>query len=97
MTEKFLSTLLLMFISSCYFIYNARRDTAAKKNFDIVIQMTLEDVLVQRFEKKEMDEKAKFNKDIVNVTKRGNSSRRMIQARVYFNMKQTLRGFLSKV
>ena len=40
--------------------------------------MTLEDVLVQRFKKKEMDEKAKFNKDIVNVTKRGNSSRRMI-------------------
>ena len=27
MAEKFLSTLLLMFISSCYLIYNARRDT----------------------------------------------------------------------
>ena len=25
-----------MFISSCYFIYNARRDTAAEKQFDIV-------------------------------------------------------------
>ena len=27
MAEKFLNTLLLMFISSCYLIYNARRDT----------------------------------------------------------------------
>ena len=27
MAEKFLSTLFLMFISSCYLIYNARRDT----------------------------------------------------------------------
>ena len=47
MAEKFLSTMLLMFISSCYFIYNERRDTAAEKEFDIVIQMTLEHVLVQ--------------------------------------------------
>ena len=31
MAEKFLSTLLLMFVASCYFIYNARRDTAAEK------------------------------------------------------------------
>ena len=31
------------------------RDTAAEKEFDIVIQMTLEHVVVQRFEKKEMD------------------------------------------
>ena len=46
-----------MFISSCYFIYNVRRDTAAEKEFDIVIQMTLEQVLVQRFKKKEMDKK----------------------------------------
>ena len=63
MAEKFLSTLLLMFISSCYFIYSTRRDTAAKKEFDIVIQMTLKHVLVQRFEKKEMDKKITFNKD----------------------------------
>ena len=76
MAEKFLSTLLLMFISSCYFIYNARRDTAAEKEFDIVIQLTLEHVLVQRFKKKEMKKKT-FNKDI-NVAKRANSSRRMI-------------------
>ena len=27
MAEKFLNTLLLMFLSSCYFIYSARRDT----------------------------------------------------------------------
>ena len=60
MAEKFLSTLLLMFIASCYFIYNARRDTAAEKEFDIAIQMSLEHVLVQRFKKKEMDEKNNF-------------------------------------
>ena len=65
MAEKFLSTLLLMFISSCYFIYNARRDTVAEKEFDIVIQMTLEHVLVQRCKKKEMDKKKTFNKDIL--------------------------------
>ena len=57
MAEKFLSTLLLMFVSSYYFNYNTRRDTAAEKEFDIVIQMTLEHVLVQRFEKKEMVKK----------------------------------------
>ena len=60
MAEKILSTLLLMFIASCYFIYNARRDTATEKEFDIVIQMTLEYVLIQRFKKKEMDEKNNF-------------------------------------
>ena len=57
MTEKFLSTLLLMFISSCYFIYNARRDTAAEKEVDVVIQMIFEHALVQRFKRKEMDKK----------------------------------------
>ena len=60
MAKKFLSTLLLMFISLCCFTYNTRRDTAAEKEFDIVIQMTLEHVLVQRFKKKEMDEKNNF-------------------------------------
>ena len=59
-TEKFLSTLILVFIPSCYFIYNARRDTAAEKELDIVIQMALEHVLVQRFKKKEIEEKSKF-------------------------------------
>ena len=52
MAEKFLSTLLMMFIASCYFIYNARRDTATEKEFNIVMRMTLEHVLVQRFNKK---------------------------------------------
>ena len=51
MAETFLSTLLLMFISSRYFIHNARGDTG------IVIQMMLDHVLVQRFKKKEMNEK----------------------------------------
>ena len=64
MAEKFLSTLLPVFISSCYVIYNARRDTAAEKEFDIVMQMTLEHVLVQRFRKKETDKKITFNKNI---------------------------------
>ena len=63
MAEKFLSTLLLIFISSCYFIYNTRRDTATEKEFDIVIHMTLQQVLVQKFEKKETDKKITFNKD----------------------------------
>ena len=53
-----------MFISSCYFIYNARRDTTAEKEFDIGIQMTLEHVLVQRFKKKQRGKKVTFNKDI---------------------------------
>ena len=64
MAEKLLNTFLLMFISSCYFIYNARRDTAAEKEFDIVIQMAFDHVLVQRFKKKEMDKKITFNKVI---------------------------------
>ena len=59
MAETFLSTLILMFISSCYFIHNACRDTES----DIVIQMTLEHVLVQRFKKKELDEKITFNEE----------------------------------
>ena len=45
-----------MFIASCYFTCNACRE----KEFDIVIQMTLEHVLVQRFKKKEMNEKNNF-------------------------------------
>ena len=72
MAEKFLSTLLLMFIALCYFVCNARRDTATEKEFDIVIQMTLEHVLVQRSKKKrkkEMDEENNFYQRHVNVTK----------------------------
>ena len=60
MAEKFLSTLLLVFIASCYFYYNALRDTATEKELNIVIQMALEHVLVQSFKKKEMDEKNSF-------------------------------------
>ena len=52
-------TLLLMFISLRYFSHKARRDTES----GIVIQMTLEHVLVQRFKKYKMDEKT-FNEDI---------------------------------
>ena len=56
MAETLLSTLLLMLIFSCYFIHNTRRDTES----DIVIRTTLEHVLVQKFKKKEMDEKKKL-------------------------------------
>ena len=62
--EKLLSTFLLIFIFSYYFIYNTLRGIAAEKEFDIVIQMALEHVLFKRFEKKEMNEKVLFNKDI---------------------------------
>ena len=55
---------MLLYLFIYLFIYNARRDTAAEKEFDIVIQMTLQHVLVQRFKKKEMDKKETFNKDI---------------------------------
>ena len=47
-----------MFISSCYFVKNVRRRTAAGKEFDIAIQMTTEHVLVPRSKKKEIDEKS---------------------------------------
>ena len=60
MAETLLSTLLLMLIFSYYFILNTRRDTKS----DIVIWMTLEHVLVQRFKKKEMDEKTTLNEDM---------------------------------
>ena len=51
-----LTTLLLMFIPSRYFFHKARRDTES----GIVIQMTLEHVLAQRFKKNKMDEKNNF-------------------------------------
>ena len=75
MAETFLSTLSLMFISSRYFIHNARRDTES----DIVIQTTLQHVLVKRFKKnKKLDEKNNLEQRHKNVAKRANSSRRMI-------------------
>ena len=64
MAESFLSTLLLMFISSRYFIHDARRNTES----NIVIQMTLEHAPVQRLKKKEMDQKNNFQQRHVNVS-----------------------------
>ena len=60
MAETFLSTLLLMFISSRYFVHNARRDTES----DTVMQMTLVHVPVQRFKKKKWTKKITFNEDM---------------------------------
>ena len=40
-SEKFLRTLLLMFIFLCDFSQNARRDTGAEKEFDIAKQIAL--------------------------------------------------------
>ena len=51
-----------MSISSCYFIYNTRRDTVSEKEFDIVIQMTLEHVLVHRFKNKRNGQKKLLTK-----------------------------------
>ena len=61
--EKFLSTLLLMFIFYVTLIILIKIqpvETAAEKAFDFAIQMTLDHVLVQRCKKKEMDEKSNF-------------------------------------
>ena len=52
--------------------------TAAEKEFDIVIQLTLEQVVVQRLKTREVDEKCNFEQRHLNVTKRANSSGRMI-------------------
>ena len=49
-----------MFVSSRYFVHNARKNTES----DTVIQMTLEHVLVQRFKKKKWTEKITFNEDM---------------------------------
>ena len=68
----------MLLISPSYFIHNARKDTAAKKKFDIVIQMTLKRVLAQRFKKKEMGKKSNFKQRHVNVTKQVDSCGRMI-------------------
>ena len=56
--EKFLSTLLLMFIPASYF-RGTRRDAAAEKESDMAIQMTLKHVRAQTLKKKEMDKKSK--------------------------------------
>ena len=80
MAEKFQRTLLLMFTGSCYFIYNARRDTAAEKEFDIVIEIW-DDTRVRsssEIQEKKKWQKNNFKQRHVNVTKRANSSRIMI-------------------
>ena len=38
--EKFLSTLLWMFVFLSYFLQNARKDTAKEKEFDLAKQIT---------------------------------------------------------
>ena len=101
-TEKFLSTLFLiywyLYLPSCYFIYNALRDTVVEKEFDIVIPITSEYLLVQRFKKKEMSEKKKqLLAKTCNCCKASKFLWKNDLSRVYFDMKQTVRVFLSKV
>ena len=62
--EKFLGTLLLMFISSCYFLYNHVGHTAANNEFDLAVQMTMEHVSSEIIEKEERNgqKKVTFNK-----------------------------------
>ena len=87
--EKFLSTLLLIFISSCYFIQDAQEriqylnidDTGARCSSEI--------------QEKSNGRKKHFLKKIC-VTKRVNSSGRMMYLRVYFGMKKILRAVFSK-
>ena len=74
MAGKFLRTLLLMFISSCYLIYNARRDT------ERICYCNTDDTGASSssgIQKKKVDEKNNFEQRHVNVTRRANSSRRM--------------------
>ena len=74
-------------------IYNARRDTAAKKEFDIVIHWNA--FLLRNGRKKVI-----FNKDVTKQVKCYKASkflRKKDLSRVYFDMKQTLRAFVSKV
>ena len=74
MAGKFLRTLLLMFISSSYLIYNARRDTES------ICYCNTDDTGASSssgIQKKKADEKNNFEQRHVNVTRRANSSRRM--------------------
>ena len=68
MAEKFLSTLLLMFISSCYFIYNTRRDTAAIFCRERIQYCNTDDTRERSSskiqEKRNGQKKTTFNKDI---------------------------------
>ena len=59
-------------------IYNARRDATAEKEFDIVIQMTLERVLAYRFKKKNEQRKSNFQQRHLNVKKLVNCCGRIV-------------------
>ena len=60
MAEKFLSALLLMFISSCYFIYNTRRERIQYCNTDDTRERSSSKIQ----EKRNGQKKTTFNKDI---------------------------------
>ena len=65
-----------MFISSCYFIYNAWRDKAAEREFDI-----LDDTGTRsssEIQEKKWTKKSNFKQIYVNVTKQVNSYGRII-------------------
>ena len=65
-----------MFISSCYFIYNAWRDKAAEREFDI-----LDDTGTRsssEIQEKKWAKKSNFKQIYVNVTKQVNSYGRII-------------------
>ena len=74
--------MLLMFIISCYFIQNACTNTAAEKEFDII---NTDDTGAHS--SSEIQEKRNSQQRHIKVTKRANSSGRIIQLRAYFDMK----------
>ena len=65
-------------VTGVYIFMNACRDGAAEKQFDNVIQMTLEHVLIQIFKKKEMNEKSNFWERHINDSKLANCYGRII-------------------
>ena len=67
-----------LYFPLCYFIWNARRDTVAEKEFDIIILMTLESILVHNSRKKKWAKKINFLQRHLNVTKEIKSCGRMI-------------------
>ena len=71
--------------------------TAAEKEFDIVTQITLERALAQIFKKKEIREKKKLLTKTCKCYKPSKFLWKNDLSRVYFDIKQTLRAFISKV
>ena len=65
-----------MFISSCYFIYNAWRDKAAEREFDIVDDTGTRSS--SEIQEKKWAKKSNFKQIYVNVTKQVNSYGRII-------------------